>query len=475
MFVPVSSVENNNYAYQTLLLRHFFRSFEPNNAPDDYYLYVEGKISKDQLIARNYLHWSNAKRRVWKRSLGEKTRKEINDSLRKVLGQTKKWVLVGGPPCQAYSLAGRSRMKSNLHFENDDRHYLYEEYLSVLARFQPPVFLMENVKGLTSARIGKELIFEKILKDLTFLSNKVNSKKKAIYQLYPLSTCESNESDTKKFIVKSEEYGIPQARHRIFILGIHSDFDVQPEMLIPNPAPSVGEVIGNLPKIRSGVSRSLDSEINWKQAVVSAKESEWLQFLIESDRQISNRIINVVDNIDHSNLERKSIIYRSSSTMVLKNWFVDERLKSLPQHEARAHMKSDLHRYLFASCYAEIMSISPKLPDYPPSLLPSHRNIRDGVKACAFPDRFRVQVISNTSSTVTSHIAKDGHYFIHYDPHQCRSLTVREAARLQTFPDNFFFEGPRTEQYHQVGNAVPPYLAVQIAKIVKRVLDRIPN
>jgi len=152
------------------------------------------------------------------------------------------------------------------------------------------------------------------------------------------------------------------------------------------------------------------------------------------------------------------------------DWFVDERLAGACNHASRPHMASDLHRYLFVSCYAKVMRRSPELGDFPKPLLPKHKNVLLAHKAKYFDDRFRVQLAHRPAMTVTCHIAKDGHYYIHPDPSQCRSFTVREAARVQTFPDNYYFCGTRTAQYRQVGNAVPPLLAEQIARVVLQVL-----
>jgi len=123
-------------------------------------------------------------------------------------------------------------------------------------------------------------------------------------------------------------------------------------------------------------------------------------------------------------------------------------------------MPSDLARYFFCSAYALANGRSPKADEFPSELAPAHKNWASG----KFTDRFRVQTWEGPSTTIVSHISKDGHYFIHPDPTQCRSLTVREAARLQTFPDNYIFLGNRTEQFVQVGNAVPPFLAMQIGE-----------
>ncbi len=275
--------------------------------------------------------------------------------------------------------------------------------------------------------------------------------------------------------MEAEKYGIPQARHRILILGIRSDIDITPKVLVPGAFPTVAEIIDDLPKIRSSLSREKDSYERWKHILKSVQNERWYS------KGKSNGLLNTVNRIDQALeiIDRADlapggeVLQHNGCPAIYQSWFKMGSADFIANHTARSHMQSDLHRYLFASCYAAVNGKSASLCDFPKQLLPAHKNVQDGIHKDFFGDRFRVQLGDRPSTTITSHLSKDGHYFIHYDPSQCRSLTVREAARLQTFPDSFIFEGTRTSQYQQVGNAVPPLLSQQIAEIIHDILERI--
>ena len=465
-FKVVAAIERDESARQTLMLRHFFRSFEKELVPDEYYSYLAGDIMKEELRKKYKRHWARAESTALKISLGEGSHHEVKKLIRQRLRKSRKWALIGGPPCQAYSLVGRSRMMGNPGFKEDERHFLYKEYLRIITDHRPPVFVIENVKGLLSAHVNGDRVVDKIVKGLS-----IGLK----YRLYSFS--ESGEIkddiDPKSFVVKTEDFGVPQARHRMFILGVRDDIDVVPSILQKKKPPTVEQILSSMPKIRSGISRQKDSDDLWKEIITSANHADWLPAANGNEKLIRKTILSAITEVRSSNLQRSSSLYRAPRAM--RSWYYDERLTAMASHEARLHMETDLHRYLFVSSYGLALDLSPRLADFPTDLLPAHRNVKDGCKGKMFADRFRVQIKSRVSTTVTSHIAKDGHYFIHYDPSQCRSLTVREAARLQTFPDNYHFEGNKTSQYHQVGNAVPPYLGVQIARIVREILDRMPE
>jgi DNA (cytosine-5)-methyltransferase 1 len=225
-----------------------------------------------------------------------------------------------------------------------------------------------------------------------------------------------------------------------------------------------------MPSLRSGISRAPDSAAEWRKKVVDAarlltrihagKDNHSLR---EAFSSVARRM---ATEAPRSRTETRLPETYGNSNDELLNWLERSELRAIAQHETRGHMASDLGRYLFASVFGAVHGHSPKAADFPLALTPDHRNWHSGV----FNDRFRVQLAQKTSTTITSHISKDGHYFIHPDPMQCRSLTVREAARLQTFPDDYLFMGNRTQQYVQVGNAVPPYLARQIAILLRSVL-----
>lgn len=469
------SIEKDPFAHQTLELRAFYRQFIGKSVPLEYYEYLRGAISREELFSKFENEASLAKKEAWMATLGKEDRSLVKTRIEEALNGAANWVLIGGPPCQAYSLVGRSRMIGGDRgkYETDPRHYLYKEYLHILAEHRPPVFVMENVKGLLSSKIGQQKTFDLIRNDLRNPSNAVGDSDKSLsYKLFSISTVHPENSDEIKprnFIVRCEDYGVPQARHRIIILGIRSDIFTSNPKLLDNDIDSISidDVIGDLPKLRSGLSKEEDSAENWRDAIKTIANAKWLNSI---DAKLRGAIISASKRIGPSLDRGDSFIPLIVAPKRYSEWYVDGALSGVCNHETRGHIKYDLHRYFFAAVFARENGRSPTLNDFPQQLLPDHENVEEALYGSKFNDRFRVQVRGKPSTTVVSHISKDGHYYIHYDPSQCRSLTVREAARLQTFPDNYFFEGNRTQQYHQVGNAVPPLLARQIAGIVYDIL-----
>lgn len=480
-FRSAVSVERDEFSHQTLLLRHFYRHFRDGEAPEDYYDFLKGGITREQLFARHKVASDEANSSALRISLGPDSHATVRKVIQQRVGKAQKWALVGGPPCQAYSLVGRSRMSGREDFEQDERHTLYLEYLRIIADHAPPVFVMENVKGLLSATIGGKSTISRIVKDLSRPSSANRSAPRDLeYRLYSLTEEEEagGEVDPRLFIIRAEDHGIPQARHRMFIVGIRGDLNVRPGTLRRLDGPSVKETIGSLPPVRSGLSKAEDNPDAWRaelhkiSSLPLRKQLNGAPFAREVAAGLAWRTI--IDMRSPRQTSSKRYSFRQPNHPVLRSLY-DSRLSVISGHEARAHMASDLRRYLFASTFAQMVGRSPKLGDFPEALLPDHQNVELGRTGKMFSDRFRVQLAGQVATTITSHISKDGHYFIHYDPSQCRSLTVREAARLQTFPDNYHFAGPRTRQFHQVGNAVPPQLATQIAEIIAEVLDRIQD
>lgn len=472
------SIEKDPTAHSTLLLRSFYRQFDPNNIPREYWSYAKGDITKEQLFDRYSWQAKAAAEEAQCIELGKTPHHEVKKLISERLNGSKKWVLVGGPPCQAYSLVGRARMRStNPDFEDDARHFLYKEYLRIIADHRPPVFVMENVKGILSAQHSGKKIIKNILSDLRKPDMAVNGRNSGLgYRLFSLvDNKPPDKCEPEDFLVKAEKYGIPQARHRVLILGVREDIHITPETLHESEATTVAEAIGDLPKIRSTVSKEPDTLELWREILGSITSKAWYR------NGRGNSLSQTIEKIDNALVSiQKRALLSGAETMrytghpkIFPDWYRHGCVDVVTNHAGRGHMRSDLHRYLFVSAYAAANGKSIHLSDFPTALLPAHQNVQEGVQDSHFSDRFRVQVSDRPSSTITSHISKDGHYFIHYDPSQCRSLTVREAARLQTFPDSYKFEGGRTSQYHQVGNAVPPLLSRQVAEIVDDILKRL--
>lgn len=486
------SVEKDKFAHATLLLRSFFRQFEQNKVPDEYYAYLRREITRKELFEIYRMEAQKAEFEAWEAELGGETLPDriVDQRIKEALGQADKWVLIGGPPCQAYSTVGRSRNRAIKGYkpEEDDRHFLYREYLRIISKHWPPVFIMENVKGLLSSVVNGSNIFDSILRDLhnpvKALESESRFQKRYRYKIYSLvkssvypTNGQQNDFSPSDYLITSEDYGIPQARHRVFLLGVRDDIgDIRPDILKPMEQINAYNVLEGLPILRSGLSREKDDHKAWQERVREILYNDlWGSIHENSQSAVIDCIAAALDKLhltDKYDRGNEFVPYAVTSRY-RPDWYVDPRLQGVCNNTTKAHMTSDLHRYLFAACFAKVNGRSPNLLDFPYKLLPAHKNTHKAKRSGNFTDRFRVQLDSKPATTIMSHISKDGHYYIHYDPSQCRSLTVREAARLQTFPDNYFFEGTRTQQYVQVGNAVPPLLAERIADNVYSFLLRI--
>ncbi len=489
-------------------------------------------------------------------------------------------IVIGGPPCQAYSTIGRARRAgiANHNQDHDERFFLYKEYAEIIDRARPDLFVMENVAGIGSAKLANGVrIFPEIIKRLEYLKEHPDPEKdKKRYHIYSLVTDKANFVGTedspsdKDFVINAVDFGVPQARKRIILLGLSVEHDeenglpmVMNSTEAPN-APSILETIGSLPKIRSSIStvnRSAapatqrdkplsDSNEDWHEhrsrSINTIKElldgesgirrgakeitfwEEWSKALERAKRQHPDSDVEEADDSKSLfTVEKKKEILRKGSEHEellkhvypkiialletidtnktlnvgndyfleagdkqpetlkkpcdypdLENWLVNRHFSGILNHCAKKHMPDDMTRYMFCALWTDAQKLSP-VPKREPSPSPRTKYFPEPLASKHqswysnnFQDRFRCYPSTYRAKTITSHMHKDGHANIHYDPSQMRSLTVREAARIQTFPDDYYFEGGQSAQYLQVGNAVPPFLAKQIAEFVINIMRR---
>lgn len=475
------SAEMESSAHQTLTLRSFFRHVQGDekalNAYYNFCNFEQAPHPRDLFP----LAWKTVTNEARQLTLGDPGHNSLLDQLIKDKKlKEDETVLIGGPPCQAYSLVGRSRNmgKTDYVAEEDHRHFLYREYLRILHMAKPAVFVMENVKGILSAKVGGRQVFHDILRDLTDPGKALGKSDGIQYTLHSLVMpvkfepgMDPKSIDAKDFIIHAEDYGIPQARHRVIILGVKKEMKYESQHQLTKVIQlSVRTALEGIPALRSKLGCD-DNPEKWRATVAQLGRDLAAEAYQHEEPAIEAGLLATAENI-LGNLTTGALRFTKSSNLPdssrYQQWVRDAKLEVWLNHETRSHMTTDLGRYLYAAVFTAQRGYSPKghREFALKGLAPAHANWESG----KFADRFRVQGYDSPSTTVTSHISKDGHYFIHPDPKQCRSLTVREAARLQTFPDNYFFQGNRTQQYHQVGNAVPSLLANQIAQVCEAIL-----
>lgn len=385
-FTPIAHVEKDNYAALTLKTRAAYHYCIENNLQDLYKEYYYEKINREEFY-NNIPFWEIDT------VINEEISDEKFDTILAKINEEKKRkdiksvdLIVGGPPCQAYSIRGRKANMSKK--KTDKRIYYYQLYAKFLKTLKPKMFVFENVPGLLSFEDG--YVFDDLRETL----------EEAGYRL-----------DYK--ILNASSFGVLQDRKRIIIIGWKKELEfTYPSFELANYDATVNDLLKDLPAIGPG---SINPTVNYSGKVTA---------------------------------------YLNASE--IRNGY-----RKVSQHITRPHNKIDLEIYKRTINLWDNKKERLKYSDLPKSLR-THKCI-DG-----FLDRFKV-VAGNEpfAHTLIAHIAKDGHYYIHPDIDQCRSISVREAARIQSFPDNFIFEGPRTSAFTQIGNAVPPLMAGIIAKTIK--------
>lgn len=382
-FKPVAHVEMDKDACDTLKTRLAYHYLSMNENLDFYKAYLKKEITREELWA---VVPQKLMQSVINTEISEKTISDIFKRIDDQLKNKKVDIIVGGPPCQAYSLIGRSRDPNRM--KGDKRNFLFRYYAEFLKRYKPKYFVFENVLGLLSA--GNQ----------SYLNEMIGLFRSIGYSV------------AKPTVLNAEEYGVLQRRRRVIIIGRRGkkDFDF-PE----------------LTKIKN----------NWQ---------------IKKDLFYDLPFLNPGDEHSVSH-------YTKPINGYLKTTGIRNGIDIVTQHIARNHNPRDLKIYSIAIDNWVNMKSRLKYSDLPDELK-THRN------SVAFLDRFKVVDPVGHSHTMVAHISKDGHYYIYPDIDQVRSISVREAARIQSFPDDFYFEGGRSAAFKQIGNAVPPLMAKAIASTI---------
>ena len=380
-FTPVTHIEMNEEACYTIKTRAAYHYLKSKKKLNIYYSYLKQEITREEFYKNIPEEILNSVINV------EIDDNSIKDIFKKIDSEKHEIdLIIGGPPCQAYSLLGRHQE----NIENDPRNKLYIQYGRFLKQYNPKAFVFENVPGMLSANKGQHF------KNLKAYFRKLG------YEVY---------HDT----LNASDYGVVQARKRIIIVGWKKEADFGfPDFKKEKTKYSVNEAFNDLPKLKPG---------------------EGYQF------------------IEYKDLKNK----------YLKKFELRNGIDFVTQHISRPHNDRDLAIYKTAIQKWNNEKVRLKYPDLPHELK-THKN------ESSFTDRYKVVDGLGVSHTVVAHIAKDGHYYIHPDEEQCRSISVREAARLQSFPDDFYFEGSRSASFKQIGNAVPPLMAYAIANKMKELL-----